>query len=169
MQKEELLLLYDYSYWATGRILRTATKVTPAQFVEPRAFCPGGLHGLLVHALSAEWVWRTRFQEQISPTAFLAAADFPTLAAIQARWQREEAAMRVYLQGLTTEQLNSPIMYRSLTGAPNEQLLWPLLLHIINHGTQHRAEAAALLTEFGHSPGDLDLIVYLREQPSKTG
>jgi uncharacterized damage-inducible protein DinB len=35
-----------------------------------------------------------------------------------------------------------------------------MLIHVMNHGTQHRAEAAALLTSAGRSPGDLDLIDY---------
>jgi len=35
-----------------------------------------------------------------------------------------------------------------------------MLVHVINHGTQHRSEAAALLTDAGHSPVDLDMIDY---------
>ena len=38
-----------------------------------------------------------------------------------------------------------------------------MLTHLLNHGTQHRSEAAALLTQAGRSPGELDLIVYLEE------
>ena len=37
------------------------------------------------------------------------------------------------------------------------------LAHLANHGTQHRSEAAMLLTSYGYSPDDLDLIVFLRE------
>ena len=42
--------------------------------------------------------------------------------------------------------------------------LWQPMLHVVNHGTQHRSEAAVLLTEAGASPGDLDLIDYLAER-----
>jgi uncharacterized damage-inducible protein DinB len=38
------------------------------------------------------------------------------------------------------------------------------MAHVITHGMQHKTEAAAILTGFGHSPGDIDLIVYLNER-----
>jgi uncharacterized damage-inducible protein DinB len=41
--------------------------------------------------------------------------------------------------------------------------LWHAMAHLVNHGTQHKTEAAAMLTGFGHSPGDIDMIKYAME------
>ena len=37
------------------------------------------------------------------------------------------------------------------------------MAHLVNHGTQFRAEAAVRLTQLDASPGDIDLIVWLRQ------
>lgn len=33
-----------------------------------------------------------------------------------------------------------------------------ILTNVVHHGTRYRSELARLLTECGHSPGDLDLL-----------
>jgi uncharacterized damage-inducible protein DinB len=62
--------------------------------------------------------------------------------------------MDTFLAGLTDEWLAS-----LGDGVP----MWQMLAHLANHGTQHRSEAAVILTEAGRSPGDLDMIFFAEE------
>lgn len=163
MKKADILTLYDYNYWANDRVLDAAAKVSPAQFVAPASASHGSLRGALVHVFGAEVVWRLRCAQGISPPALPAEDDFPVLDVLVQRWREEEGAMRAYLAVINDEALNQPLRYTTTKGVPYENTLWHLLVHLVNHGTQSRAEAAVVLTEFGHSPGDLDLLLFLRQ------
>jgi uncharacterized damage-inducible protein DinB len=132
-------------------------------FIAPRSeLYYGSLRGTLTHILTAEWIWRTRCQEGRSPTTLLDPLAFPGVDALASRWSAEEAAMRLYLASLTSADLARTVHYQSTKGQPFHNTLWHLLVHVVNHATQHRSEAAMTLTALGHSPGDLDLIVYFR-------
>jgi uncharacterized damage-inducible protein DinB len=165
VNKNVILMLFDYSAWANRRILDAAEGLSQEQFTAPAGLDYGSLRGTLVHILSAETTWRERCQEGISPSSSLVEEAFPTLASLRAQWEEAEQAMRAFLAGLTDEDLRRDVHYRTKKGVPYENPLWQLLLHVINHGTQHRAEAAITLTQHGCSPGDVDLIVFLRERP----
>jgi uncharacterized damage-inducible protein DinB len=162
MKKNEILTLYQYNAWANARILAAASQVTAEQFLAPASFGHGGLCGTLVHTLSAEWIWRNRW-EGYSPSGHLPPEDFSTFDALRDRWQEEESALMAVVDNVSEEALNNSLHYQTTSGKPHEDILWQLMLHLVNHGTQHRSEAAAMLTDFGRSPGDIDLIVYLRQ------
>ena len=154
--------LFNYNYWVNQRILETTACLSNEQFITPGAVSHASLRGTLAHALSAEWAWLRRCQGS-SPRGLPSEDDFPDLESLARCWQEEEKAMRSYLAGLTDDDLNSIIRYSRTGGARFETPLWQILLHVINHGTQTRSEAAVLLTQFGHSPGDLDYMIFLRE------
>ena len=163
MQADDLRLLFDYNYWANARILRSTAHLSHEQFIASGAASHGGVRDTLAHALGAEHIWRVRCQEGVSPTTLPAPADFPTLEALTTVWRSEEAAMRGYLAGLDDAGLNQPVHYKTTKGMAMQSTLWHILTHMLNHGTQHRSEAAMLLTALDRSPGDLDLILYFRE------
>ncbi len=75
----------------------------------------------------------------------------------------EEQEMRAYIDTLTDETLNGTIRY-VIPGAIRERVVWHILMEVIIHATQHRSEAAALLTAYGQSPGDYDMLMFLNER-----
>lgn len=160
MNKQDILTLYRYNQWANAKILNAAIGLTDEQYLAPASFPHGGLRGTLVHTLGAEWIWRRRW-EGTSPATLLKAEEFPTFESLRARWAVEEKHLINFVEVLTDEKLNSLFHYTSTKGKPFTRILWQAMAHVVNHGTQHRAEAAAILTELGHSPGDLDLIYFL--------
>lgn len=161
MNIQDILTIYDYNYWANKRILSASEKVTEKQFLAPANFPFGGLRGTLVHILDAEFGWRTFFQMNDWSAPELKAEDFPTLASVQARASQEEKEMRAYLSTLSDKDMTSHKVYKNEKGEPRDRIFWQCLYHLVNHGTQHRSEAAALLTDYNASPGDLDFTVYL--------
>lgn len=162
MRIEDIQFLYDYNYWANHKILATAGMLTEGQYLAPRPYSHGGIRDTLVHILSAEWIWRVRCEEQLFPTAVLAVDDFPSLESLRRRWQHEEARMRGYVAGLSDEGLDRVVRYKTTGGVAHENVLWQLLVHVVNHGGEHRSTVAGYLTEEGHSPGDLDMVYFAR-------
>lgn len=159
MNKQDILTLYQYNQWANAKILSAASNVTQEQFVADAPYPHGGLRGTLVHALFAEWIWRNRW-EGTSPSFRLQPEDFPTVESLRMRWLEEEQRLMLFVENLNDEGLNTPFQYKNTKGVALEQILWKAMVHVVNHGTQHRAEAAALLTDYGCSPGDVDMIYF---------
>lgn len=159
MNKQDILTLYHYNQWANAKILGAAANISAEQFLAPASYPHGGLRGTLVHILFAEWIWRNRWQG-ISPTVRLKPEEFPTFESLRIRWMEEEKLLMAFVEDVTDEQLNSPFAYKNTRGEPFGQILWKAMAHVVNHGTQHRAEAAAMLTDFGCSPGDVDMIYF---------
>lgn len=163
MNPQDIQLLFKYNQWANARILNAAANVTNEQFLAPASYPHGGLRGTLTHTLSAELIWHKRWEGH-SPTTRIKADDFPNFESMRAKWSAEENLLMDFIEQITDEKLYSVLEYKTTDGVPQSEMLWKLMAHLINHGTQHRSEAAALLTDLGYSPGDIDLIVFLREE-----
>lgn len=167
MKIQEMQTLFDYNVWANNRILNACRQVSPEQYIAPANLSYGGLRGTLLHTLDAERGWRMRCQHNENAPD-LVEADFPNLEGLQKFWAEEEAAWQGYLSGLTDENLTSVIRYTVDNGEVRQRVIWHCLVHVVNHGTQHRSESAILLTNYGSSPGDLDFTLFLTEKGYST-
>jgi uncharacterized damage-inducible protein DinB len=151
--------LYAYSAWANRRILDTAERLPLKQFIATDDD-PASIRDILVHTASAQANWIERCRGN-SPRGRLNAASFPYVSTLRSRWAEIEDKTTQYLAGIDEADLARIITYVNDKGETWSYPLWQALLHQANHATQHRSEAAQLLTRYGHSPGDLDFLVYV--------
>jgi uncharacterized damage-inducible protein DinB len=153
----DLEVLFDFSYAATRIILDAAKRVSNDQWTtEPPLHGSRSLQHILVHMLDTEQGWLENLRtghSNASPE--LDPAAFPNASALSAAWQTDEEVMRSWLATLDDETVNAASYIPHLK-------FWQCLVHVVNHGTQHRSEAAMILTNFGQSPGDLDFTFYFK-------
>lgn len=153
MTADEIRYLFAYDRWATARILAVLDGLDDATWTATQVVDERGLGGILVHHLGATQRWwhglredGTEHRPEREP--------LPTVADLQERWAAEWPPLEAWLATVSDDWLR-----REDEGVP----FWRMLVHVVNHGTQHRSEAAAILTGVGRSPGDLDMIGYAED------
>ena len=158
MQADEVRFVFGYDRWATRRVLAALDGLDPGVWTRTHVVDERGLGGILLHHLGSSQRWRNAFQgssERPRPEL----EPLLTIAELRERWGAEWEAVDAWLQTMTDAFVSGPF-----EGVP----VWQMLVHVVNHGTQHRSEAAALLTAEDRSPGELDLFDYAEEQAGKT-
>jgi uncharacterized damage-inducible protein DinB len=166
MLTEVLRALYDYNHWATEIVLDTAAKLAPEQWLAPGTAGRGSVRDTLVHLVSAQnrWLawWDGSHSAEDANRIRLDPADYPDLAAVRTAWAASDEAIRAFVARLSEADAVRVFDATLQDGRVFRSVLWKMLLHVANHGTQHRSEVAAMLTSFGYSPGDLDALRYFR-------
>jgi uncharacterized damage-inducible protein DinB len=155
---DSLIALVRFHAWANDRILTTAAGLSEEQFRKSTSLDHGSAFQTLRHLADVDWSWRQFcVGNDVGETCVwdhgFTLDDLPS---IHTFFLEEDARLRGYVESLDDAALTEPL---ALSSDPNDVIpRWLILAHIVNHGTQHRSEVAAYLTECGHSPGDLDLL-----------
>ena len=153
MNEADIRYLFDYDRWATRRVLSVIDGLPEAVWGATGVIGERGLGAILVHQLGAHQRWRHGLSgSDLSPVP--EREPLPSPAGLAAAWADEWDALEAWLPTITDAWLAE-----LGDGVP----FWQMLAHVVNHGTQHRSEAAAILTDAGRSPGDLDMIYFAEE------
>jgi uncharacterized damage-inducible protein DinB len=174
-QEEEAVFIdglrtfYVYGDWAIQRLLDASADLTQEQWLREGIAGQGSVRDTLVHMISAQRYWLAFWGGSLAPDQPLDPARFPDVEAVRAAWIELESATERFLAGLEETDLEREYSRPSPEGRVHVHKLWQMIMHVANHGTQHRSEVAAMLTSYGHSPGDLDFSAYLRSLADAAG
>ncbi len=140
-----------YDEWATRRLFRVMDGLDPDVWSRTHVVDERGLGGILVHQLGALVRWRHRLSPVEGELPRPEVGRLPTPEQLAQMFDTERRHYAEWQLAWTDDSLNHRW---------HDVPTWQWLAHVVNHGTQHRSEVAALLTAEGRSPGDLDLGVY---------
>jgi uncharacterized damage-inducible protein DinB len=157
MNRHEVLTLVAYDRWANRRLLGAARLLTPEAFARDLRASFGSVQGTLVHILWGESGW-LRFWLDGCFILDFSSEDFPSVAALEARWTTLEEEQQAFVDRLTEDQLSA-----SRVVDDYEYTLGELIQHTLNHSSYHRGQVVLLLRQLGETPPATDFRDFLTE------
>jgi uncharacterized damage-inducible protein DinB len=155
--------LFDYLFWAHERMIAPLLEAPPEDFTRELPAGQGSVRDTLVHMMSSEWIWLSRWHG-VSPGAMLDPEAFPTLEALEERWGRIRVELQRFLGQVREDDLPRPLTYRNTDG---EELQVPLecaMEHVVHESGYRRGLLAAQLRQLGLVPLPADLLLYYLEE-----
>jgi len=133
--------------WADERMLAAVAEHLPDQI------------SILQHIYLGEDIWFRRVTGDREAQIVNLPAP-PDIAALERLWPEMH---RQWLDwAASVEDWNQLIPHRNLKGEDFAMPAWQITLHLVNHGSFHRGQVAAMLRGAGFAPPATDLIIYYR-------
>src|SRR5215216_1891345 len=152
---------YGYHFAENRKIWDSyVAPLSPEQFTQAVGYSHGSVRDQIVHLMSVDEGWFIELRGVEFPEPF-PPATVDDRNIIRAYWDNVEQHMRDYLAALRDDMLfDTPIQ------EPEEDkdlMVWQVLLHVANHGTDHRAQLLRLLNDLGVKTEYQDYIFYVYE------
>jgi len=150
---------YDYHFTENRKIWdHYVTPLFHEQFIQAVDYSHGSVRDQIVHLISADDTWFSELRG-VEPLESFPPAAFDDRESLRAHWDRVEQRMREYLA-----ELRDDILFDTPIEEPEEDkdlIVWQVLLHVVNHGTDHRAQLLRLLNDLGVKTSYQDYIFYV--------
>lgn len=152
---------YDYHFTENRKIWdQYVAPLSYEQFTRPVDYSYGSVRDQIVHLMSVDDVWFSELRG-LEPSEPFPPSDLDDRQSIRIHWDKVEKSMRGYLAELRDDMLfDTPIE------EPEEDkdlIVWQVLLHVVNHGTDHRAQILRVLNDLGVRTTSQDYIFYVFE------
>jgi uncharacterized damage-inducible protein DinB len=146
--------MLDYHYATQRRVWESIMTLTDEQFVADIPFSHGSIRNQMVHLASTDGGWLRGLQGVPNARSFgYAAEEHTTRESVRLLCDRSAEEVTTFASELSEADLK-----QTPQGMPLP--IWQTLLHLVNHGTDHRAQVLRALHALGATTFDQDLAFY---------
>jgi uncharacterized damage-inducible protein DinB len=146
----------EYHIDMTRRVWDSIDQITEEQFLADDRYSRGSIRNLMVHLANTDSNWLAGLknipEEEDAPRKDF--KDYPNRASVREFWDKTAKDFADYAETMTEAGLGEDPIDIS-----NPR--WQVLLHIINHGTDHRSTILQRLHEFSAPTFDQDFIMWV--------
>ncbi len=162
MNADAFRQLYAYHFAENRRLWEWyISDLSDEQFTRQTTYSVGSIRNQIVHLMSVDDTWFSELRGVEIPEP-LDPAGFADREQILAYWDGVEGRMRAYLDGLRDDMLfQKPFP----EGEDENLIVWQVLIQVVNHGTDHRAQILRSINDLGFRTGPQDFIFYVYDHP----
>ena len=143
--------MLDYHHKRMEMLWDSIMTLTDEQFTADVPYSHGSVRNHMVHLANVDRGWVRGLKEE--PNARSGGAkieDYSTRESTRELWQSSVSFVKDYL-----DTLDDAALVKTPQNMPMP--VWQTLLHLVNHGTDHRAQVLQILTDFGAPTFDQDV------------
>lgn len=147
--------MLDYNYAYQRRLWDSIMTLTDDQFMTDIPYSHGSIRNHMVHLASVDGGWLRGLQEDPNARAYrFDPAQYTTRDAVRTICEQSASEVTAYAAALDDAALAVQPKGLPLT-------VWQTLLHLVNHGTDHRAQVLRALHDLGAPTFDQDYVFHV--------
>src|SRR5690606_24196207 len=144
-----------------GRLYERVDELGDADYHADRGLFFRSIHGSLNHLLLVDRLWLQRLEGQVTGKVNLAEELEPERRALRDAIFAECERFIGYVDSLEESAFDEMHDYVSSTGEAFTRPRASLIAHVVNHGTHHRGQVSAALTQCGLDAPVMDIPYFL--------
>lgn len=156
MVSKDILQTYiEYHHAITRRVWDSIEKITEAQFLADDSYSRGSIRNLMVHIADRTLNWLTVLNNLPDIRRQLKKfEEYADRAAVRVYWDSVASDLTKYVNNVSEAELSE-----NPKAIPVPR--WTVLLHIVNHGTDHRSTVLQQLHGVGAPTFDQEFMTWL--------
>jgi uncharacterized damage-inducible protein DinB len=164
MNADAFRRLYEYHFAMNRRLWHHLSELSDEDFDRPSDYSQGSVRAQVWHLMTVDEGWFTQLRSDAWPDYLMPDAPQPVWSRdqIRERWDDVERRQRDFLAGITDAEL---FEHPWAEGEDKDLVLWEVLFHVVNHGTDHRAQTQRQLSDLGVETYPIDYVFFAYDHP----
>lgn len=158
---DHLVTMAKYHYWAYTELFKSTDALSKEEYTKNIGLFFKSVHGTLNHLCLVDRLWYGRYIETPIQVTGLDQELFSDYDSLKKSLLLQAQHWIEFVSNINAAQIDSTLNYKNIKGLSKSMPYTLCAFHVFNHGTHHRGQITAALTQLQKPSPEIDLLDYL--------